>query len=118
LQNDSRFDSDDKRERNNELLISILNEVFAGKSLREWIGILDGHGLVSSMAQTISEITNDPQAAENGFFAKLDHPNAGEIRLVASPVKFQRDGSEREGAGPGGRPAHGRDSVGGRLHLG
>jgi formyl-CoA transferase len=98
LQNDSRFDSDDKRERNNELLISILNEVFAGKSLREWIGILDGHGLVSSMAQTISEITNDPQAAENGFFAKLDHPNAGEIRLVASPVKFS--GTEASVKGP------------------
>jgi crotonobetainyl-CoA:carnitine CoA-transferase CaiB-like acyl-CoA transferase len=61
LQNDPRFNSDENRQKNNELLISIITEVFAGKTLREWIDILDSHGLVSSMAQTISEITNDRQ---------------------------------------------------------
>ncbi len=100
LQNDSRFDSDEKRAQNNELLISIINEVFARKSLREWIEILDRHGLVSSMAQTISEITNDPQAAENDFFVKFDHPNAGEIRLVASPVKFSETEASVKGPAP------------------
>jgi crotonobetainyl-CoA:carnitine CoA-transferase CaiB-like acyl-CoA transferase len=100
LQNDGRFNSDEKREKNNELLISIINEVFAGKSLREWIDILDRHGLVSSRAQTVFEITNDPQAVENDFFAKLDHPNAGEIRLVASPVKFSETEARVKGPAP------------------
>ncbi len=94
LQNDSKFDSDEKREKNNELLVSIIDEVFAAKTLGEWMEILDKHDLVNSMAQTISEITEDPQAVQNSFFAKLDHPNAGEIRLVASPVKFSETGAE------------------------
>ena len=46
------------------------------------------------MAQTVSEITDDPQAVQNDFFDKLDHPNAGEIRLVASPVKFGETSAE------------------------
>ena len=52
------------------------------------------------MAQTISEITNDPQAVENEFFVKLDHPNAGEIRLVASPVKFSETVAQVQGPAP------------------
>jgi crotonobetainyl-CoA:carnitine CoA-transferase CaiB-like acyl-CoA transferase len=100
LQDDSRFNSDDRREENNELLISIISEIFAGKSLREWIDILDKHGLVSSMAQNVLEITNDPQAAENDFFVKLDHPNAGKIRLVASPVKFSETQARVDGPAP------------------
>ena len=88
LQNDRRFNSHEKREENNELLISIISEVFASKTLRHWVETLDKHDQVNSMAQTILEITNDPQAIENGFFVKLDHPNAGKIRLIANPVKF------------------------------
>ena len=100
LENDSRFDTDEHRQKNNELLITIISEVFAGKSLSEWIDILDRHGLVSSMAQTISEIIKDPQAAANNFFVKLDHPNAGEIRLVASPVKFSETEARVKGPAP------------------
>jgi crotonobetainyl-CoA:carnitine CoA-transferase CaiB-like acyl-CoA transferase len=100
LQHDSRFDSDERRQQNNELLISILAEVFAGKSLREWTDILDRHGLVSSVAQTVSEITSDPQAVQNDFFVKLDHPNAGATRLVASPVKFSETEAKVKGPAP------------------
>jgi crotonobetainyl-CoA:carnitine CoA-transferase CaiB-like acyl-CoA transferase len=100
LQDDSRFNTDDRRQENNELLISIISGIFAGKTLREWIDILDSHGLVSSMAQTVLEITDDPQAAANDFFVKLDHPNAGEIRLVASPVKFSETGASVKGPAP------------------
>lgn len=94
LQNDSKFDSDEKREKNSELLVSMIDEFFAAKTLREWMEILDRHDLVNSMAQTISEMTEDPQAVQNDFFARLDHPNAGEIRLVASPVKFSETEAE------------------------
>ena len=100
LQNDNRFNSDENREKNNELLITIISEVFAGKTLREWIDILDRHGQVSSKVQTVLEITNDPQAAENDFFVKLDHPNAGQIRLVASPVKFSDTKAMVKGPAP------------------
>jgi crotonobetainyl-CoA:carnitine CoA-transferase CaiB-like acyl-CoA transferase len=100
FQNDSRFNTDEKREKNSELLISIISEIFADKTLREWIDILDGHGLVSSKAQTVLEITDDPQAVENDFFVKLNHPNEGEIRLVASPVKFSDTEASVKGPAP------------------
>jgi crotonobetainyl-CoA:carnitine CoA-transferase CaiB-like acyl-CoA transferase len=100
LQNDDKFNTDEKREKNSELLVSIIDEVFAAKPLHEWMDILDRHGLVNSMAQTVSEIADDPQAIQNDFFAKLDHPNAGEIRLVASPVKFSDTNAAVKGPAP------------------
>jgi len=100
LQHDGRFNSDANREKNNELLVSIVSEVFAAKTLCEWMDILDRHGQINSMAQTVLEITNDPQAVQNDFFAKLDHPNAGEIRLVASPVKFSETSAAVKGPAP------------------
>jgi crotonobetainyl-CoA:carnitine CoA-transferase CaiB-like acyl-CoA transferase len=100
MQADSRFDSDENREKNSELLVSIISEIFAAKTLPEWMKLLDRYGLVNSMAQTVMEITNDPQAIQNDFFAGLDHPNAGEIRLVASPVKFSETGAEVKGPAP------------------
>jgi len=100
LQQDPRFSSDENREKNHELLISMLNEIFAGKTLREWVDILDRHGLVSSAAQTIMEIIADPQAMENDFFVHLDHPRAGEIQMVASPVKFSVTEATIKGPAP------------------
>ncbi len=100
LEHDSRFNSADNREKNNELLISIISEVFASKSLKEWTEILDRHGLINSVAQTVMEITNDPQAIANDFFTKIDHPNAGELRLVASPVKFSDTKATIRGPAP------------------
>lgn len=100
MQADSRFDTNENREKNSELLVSIISEIFAAKTLPEWMKLLNSYGLVNSMAQTVMEITNDPQAIQNDFFAELDHPNAGGIRLVASPVKFSETGAEVKGPAP------------------
>jgi crotonobetainyl-CoA:carnitine CoA-transferase CaiB-like acyl-CoA transferase len=100
LQQDGRFNSDENRERNNELLVSIIGEAFATKTLSEWMDILDRHGQVNSMAQTVLEITKDPQAIKNDFFDTLDHPNGSEVRLVASPVKFSETDAAVKGPAP------------------
>jgi crotonobetainyl-CoA:carnitine CoA-transferase CaiB-like acyl-CoA transferase len=36
------------------------------------------------------KVVNDPQAIENDFFTEFDHPVVGPLKLVASPVKFDR----------------------------
>ena len=41
--------------------------------------------------ETATEVTTDPQALANDFFAKLHHPVGVEMRLVNTPVKFQQN---------------------------
>lgn len=88
LETDERFASFQARAQNNAELIALLDEAFAGRTLAEWDKSLDEHGIIWAPAQTLTEVVNDPQARARGAFAKMDHPNAGEVEIVDTPVKF------------------------------
>lgn len=88
LKQDPRFESEQKRRENNEVLISIINEAFSQKTCTEWEEILEQHGLLYERVWNLKEITNDPQAIENNFFAEVMHPSGKTMRLLNSPVRF------------------------------
>jgi len=37
------------------------------------------------------EVINDPQALANNFYVEVEHPDAGNIRLLTTPVQFSRN---------------------------
>ena len=41
--------------------------------------------------QTPTEVITDPQALANDFFAEVEYPGAGKIKLVTTPIKFSRN---------------------------
>ena len=88
LKDDPRFNSMEKREENCVELIRILDEVFATKTLEEWEKRFKVDNLIYGRIQTPTEVTTDPQALVNDFFAEIDHPLAGKLKLVTTPVKF------------------------------
>lgn len=94
LENDPRFNSIVKRCDNCGVLIHLIDEAFAQKTLEEWKRRLTEFGLVFAPVQKPSEVVNDPQARANGFFQTLDHPQYGPIEMVAAPIRF----SETPGA--------------------
>ncbi|MFC1991759.1 CaiB/BaiF CoA transferase family protein [Chloroflexota bacterium] len=87
LENDPRFNNMNTRRENCEELVRILDEVFASKTIDEWDKCFKPYNLIYSKIQTPEEVTKDPQALANDFFVDLNHP-AGEMKVVASPVKF------------------------------
>ena len=88
LEKEPRFDSMPKRTENREVLIALLDEVFAEKSLDEWTALLDREGCIWAPAQTIAETINHPQTSAREAFAEIDHPTHGRLELVDTPVKF------------------------------
>lgn len=93
LMKDKRFKDAADREANNSELISLLDRVFATKTCSEWERIFQEHELISATVQDYSEVVNDPQAIENGFFAEIDHPSTKKVRVVATPVNFGKTSS-------------------------
>ena len=89
LKEDPRFSSHRKREENNKILIPIINEALAQKTLTEWEELFIKHRLIHEAARSIKEIANDPQAWENEMFVEVDHPSGKRIKIVNSPVKFR-----------------------------
>jgi crotonobetainyl-CoA:carnitine CoA-transferase CaiB-like acyl-CoA transferase len=90
LETDPRFASFQARVDNRSELFDILVDVFHGKILEEWTGLLDNANIPWGPIQTLPEVTHDPQARENNFYVAYDHPNYGKIEGVANPVKLSK----------------------------
>ena len=88
LEHDPRYASMQSRNQNREELITLLDGVFAQRTLAEWSGPLDEQGCIWAPAQTLREVIDDPQVRERGAFTTIDHPVAGKMELVDTPVKF------------------------------
>jgi crotonobetainyl-CoA:carnitine CoA-transferase CaiB-like acyl-CoA transferase len=64
---DPRFDTAAGRRDNALVLMGILDQVFAARTLAEWRAILDAAGLTFGVIGTVNEIAADPQALAAGI---------------------------------------------------
>lgn len=88
LEHEPRFDSHEKRMKNNVALISILSEVFAARTRDEWAQRFNRTDVFWAPAQTYAEVINDPVAVDNQYIVEVDHPGRGKVKLVASPIQL------------------------------
>lgn len=84
---DPRFETLKSRFDHMPALIDLIDEQFATKTLAEWGGIFDEHGLIWGPAATLAELAADPQAAAAGLFPEITHPE-GTFRTVAAPFRI------------------------------
>lgn len=87
---DPRFATDDKRLAHSEVLIPILDEIFATKPRDEWLRILKSADIVCSEVNRPSELAEDPQVLANGYIVEFDHPERGKTRIPGYPAHFSR----------------------------
>lgn len=88
LQHDPRFNNIEARAKNAKELVAILDERFASKTRDEWMKILKEEGCIYTPVQTLSEVTNDPQAFANNYFIDVQHPAWGKIKMTGFPWDF------------------------------
>jgi crotonobetainyl-CoA:carnitine CoA-transferase CaiB-like acyl-CoA transferase len=88
LVQDSRFTTNSLRLSHREVLISILQEIFLERDTAEWLTSLRGAGIPSAPINTVSQALHDEQLAARGLIWECEHPTAGTIRLVGSPMHF------------------------------
>jgi len=91
LENDPRFNTMETREQNCEELVRILDETFSTKNTEEWERFLRKNNCIYARVQTPLEVTTDPQAVANDFFADMVHPIGGEMKLVTTPINFHQN---------------------------
>ncbi len=100
LEHDPKYENSLERETNAESLTSIITNIFKTRNLAEWEGIFDENELVYGRVQTVTDVINDPQAWENDFFTEVDHPVAGKIKMINSPVIFHGTPASIKSAAP------------------
>ncbi len=99
LEHDPRFETTEDKSNNNAALVTVLGEVFRGKTLDEWKARL-GNDLPWAPCQNIPEVCNDPQARENDVFATYEHPAYGRMEVVTNPVHLSKTPAEIRMPGP------------------
>ncbi|MBI2865371.1 MAG: CoA transferase [Chloroflexi bacterium] len=89
LLDDSRFANLSARCENHEALIDILDDVFARKTLAEWLEVLGEYrDFIYTTGQSIADLVKDPQMIANNCLLDFEHPTVGKIKMVAPPVSL------------------------------
>jgi len=88
LAKDARFSTNGQRVRNRDEITSLLNEVFAKRTTREWVKLLDDAAVANGPINNLAQVFEEPQVQARGLKFELPHAIAGKVPLVASPMRF------------------------------
>lgn len=88
LADDPRFASNAGRVCNRKELMPLILQALKKRPKSEWISLLETAGVPCGPINTIEEVFANPQVEARQMRIELEHPVAGKIPLVASPMKF------------------------------
>jgi crotonobetainyl-CoA:carnitine CoA-transferase CaiB-like acyl-CoA transferase len=86
LADDERFATNPDRVGNREALIELLQEEFSRWSTDEWLRFLQEAGVLCAPVNSLSDVFADDHVLGSGMVADVEHPGAGPIRMLRSPV--------------------------------
>jgi crotonobetainyl-CoA:carnitine CoA-transferase CaiB-like acyl-CoA transferase len=86
LAEDGRFATNPDRVANREALIAELQEEFGKRPAEEWAEKMRAGGVPSGPVNTLADVFTDEHVLGSGILQELDHPSAGSLKMLASPV--------------------------------
>jgi crotonobetainyl-CoA:carnitine CoA-transferase CaiB-like acyl-CoA transferase len=88
LASDPRFETNGKRVENRVELTRLLGEIFRKRSKKDWVELLDAAGVPNGPINDIAQVFAEPQVKARGVQIEVEHPVAGRLPMVASPMRF------------------------------
>ena len=83
---DERYATNPDRVANREELVEILQKEFSKRTAEEWLGSLRQAGVLCGPVNTLAEVFADEHVLSSGILRDVDHPAAGTLKMLASPV--------------------------------
>ncbi len=92
------FSTNDKRTKNYDILIPLLEELFAQKTADEWIKIFENAGIPCGPINTIDKVMKNRQVLSRNMIVEVNDKKAGKIKIAGNPIKmdFIEDSTERK----------------------
>lgn len=87
---DPRFATDALRAQNIAECVATLDDIFATKTLAEWKPIMLSQDGQWDIVQKAGELTADADALANRYIQDVDYGDGRRIKMVSSPVMFDR----------------------------
>ena len=90
LIDDARFKDMQERVKNKDVLRELLEEKLTNYDSEHWIETLNKEGVPCGPIYTLDQVFRDPQVLHQQMWFQVDHPTAGKIDMIGSPVKYSR----------------------------
>ena len=90
LGNDPRFKTNADRMKNVEELDRVLGDIFHQRTQKEWVEVLTPRGVMVAPVYTFEQLFRDPQVLHDGMVEEMDHPVAGKIKILKTPIKMSK----------------------------
>ena len=86
LAEDERFATNPDRVANREELVEVLQQTFSERTADYWVEEIRGIGVPCGPVNTLAEALADEHLASTDMLQEVEHPLAGTLRMLASPV--------------------------------
>ncbi|MCJ0931954.1 CoA transferase [Virgibacillus halodenitrificans] len=87
---DDRFQTNPDRVANREVLVPLLQEVLLTNTTAHWKQECQKNNIPCGPIQNLKEVVKDPQLQARNMFIDCNHPTAGKVKMIGSPLKFSR----------------------------
>ena len=85
---DPRFCSANARAAHRDLLLGLINEVFATRPAAHWLERLTAHGVPTSPVNRLDQMVQEEQVRARDMIVGIDVPEVGLIRMAGLPIKM------------------------------
>ena len=86
LADDERYATNPDRVTNREELVALLQERFSERTSDEWVEKVRGAGVPCGPVNALADVFQDEHVLGSGMLQEVEHPAAGMLRMLASPV--------------------------------
>jgi crotonobetainyl-CoA:carnitine CoA-transferase CaiB-like acyl-CoA transferase len=88
LTDDPRYATNPDRVRHRDTLIPRITKALAARGSAEWTGLLNAAGVPAGPVNTVPAALEQPQVAARQMVVEIDHPVAGKLKTLGSPIKL------------------------------
>jgi crotonobetainyl-CoA:carnitine CoA-transferase CaiB-like acyl-CoA transferase len=96
LGDDPRFATMAARDEHRDELLPVLEELFARRTVQEWLDLLVPAGVPAAKVNTVLEALAEPQTEARGDIVEHEHPVLGTVRSIRTALRLEADGESLE----------------------
>jgi formyl-CoA transferase/CoA:oxalate CoA-transferase len=90
LAGDPRFATRAARLGRRAELTALLADVFRSHTVGEWMKRLEARDVLCAPVNRYADLPSDPQVMASGMLVEQEHPRAGRLRTLDTPIRFNR----------------------------
>lgn len=87
---DPRFATNAQRVGHRKVLIPLIRQVTVFRTTAQWMVDFGAAGVPCGPINNLAEVFDDPQVIARGLKVSMTHPLAGQVDLVANPIRLSR----------------------------